>query len=133
MRPSKPPSDAPHERLECFVERSIKLARTARKNRASLGGMNFYADKLANLRTDATVAFKELSDPSVGDISVMAEMVETVFAPSTELKRRVAVSRELLHELRTRKWQGVPPTPGDDVFPLSLLVKTRRGYLIAVG
>jgi hypothetical protein len=63
----------------------------------------------------------------------MAEMLEIVFAPGTELKRRVAVSRELMHELRTTKWQSAPKTTTDDVFPLSLLVKTRRGYLVSVG
>jgi hypothetical protein len=133
MHSSGPPSAAPHERLESLVEQSIKVARTARKNRASLAGMNFYADKLAHLRTDATVTFRELGDPSVGDVSAMAEMLEAVLGSGTEFKRRVAVSRELVHELRTTKWQNAPTGGTDDVFPLSLLVKTRRGYLIAVG
>lgn len=75
MPPSNSVSVAPHERIELLVEQSIKLARTARKNRSSLSGMNFYADKLARIRTDATVAFQQLRDPSVGDISAMAEMI----------------------------------------------------------
>lgn len=133
MRSANSARAAPHERLELLVEQSIKTARTARKNRASLAGMNFYADKLAHLRTDAAVTFQELGDPSIGDVSAMAEMLEIVFAASTELTRRVAVSRELVHELRTRKWQSGLQVMTDDVFPLSLLVKTRRGYLIAVG
>jgi hypothetical protein len=51
-------------------------------------GLNFYADKLAKLRTDATVAFKELGEPSVGDISAVAEMMEVTFAAETDVRRR---------------------------------------------
>jgi hypothetical protein len=64
--------------------------------------LNFYADKVAKLRTDAVVTFQQLNDPSVGDISVMAEMVQLVFAPETDYKRRVEVDGNLLHELKTR-------------------------------
>jgi hypothetical protein len=95
--------------------------------------LNFYADKLAKLRADATVAFGSLADPSVGDISAVAEMVQLVFAPDTEVKKRASVARELAHEVRTRKWRGIPVEPSDNLFPLSLLAKTRRGYLITIG
>jgi hypothetical protein len=85
------------------------------------------------MRTDAAVAFQALRDPSIGDVSAMAEMLQSVFAADVDLKTRVNVSRDLLHELRTRKWQAARPADSDDLFPSSLLAKTRRGYLVTVG
>jgi hypothetical protein len=124
----------PVQRLQQIVDEAIVVARTARKNRASLNGMNFYADKLAKLRTDATLVFGELGEPSVGDISAVAEMIQLTFAPDTDIKKRVPVARELTHELQTRKWKSSPiEAVADNLFPLSLLSKTRRGYLIAIG
>jgi hypothetical protein len=91
-------------------------------------GLNFYADKLAKLRTDATVAFKELGEPSVGDISAVAEMMEVTFAAETDVRRRVSVARELSHELQTTKWKSAPvENIADNIFPQSLLAKTGRG------
>jgi hypothetical protein len=134
MRRIKNGASTPVERLEELVETSIKVARTALKHRASLAGLNFYADKLARLRTDSSVLFRELGDPSLGDISAVAEMMQLTFAPDTDLKKRVSVGRELLHELRTRKWRSSAPDDlADTIFPLSLLAKTRRGYLITIG
>lgn len=70
----------------------------------------------------------------MGDISAVAEMIQRVFAPTTNLRERASVARELLHELRTRKWRStLVRSVGDSVFPLSLLAKTRRGYLTALG
>src|SRR5438876_11187068 len=106
MRDPYQEAAAPAERLQQIVEKAIKVARTARRNRASLIGLNFYADKLAKLRTDATVVFQQLDDPSVGDISAVAEMMQLAFAADTDIKKRTAVARELVHELRTRKWRG---------------------------
>jgi len=121
--------------LQRLVEKTIDVAKKARRNRASLSGLNFYADKLANLKTDAVVCFQQLNDPSVGDISAMAEMVEVVFAPITDYKQRVEVSRNLLHELKTTKWRSNEVSLSreeEGLFPLSLMAKTRRGYLITV-
>ena len=134
MRRARTEATTPVESLEQLVETAITVARTARRNRANLAGLNFYADKLAKLRTDATVAFRELGDPSVGDISAVAEMMQLAFAPDTEIKKRASVARELVHELRTRKWRSTPvENVADNLFPLSLLAKTRRGYLITIG
>ena len=134
MPDSDKEASPPAERLQKIVDTTMKVARTARKNRASLTGLNFYADKLARLRTDATVVFQQLDDPSVGDISAVAEMIQLTFAADTDFKRRAAVARELVHELRTRKWRGgAPETEAENIFPLSLLVKSRRGYLVTVG
>jgi hypothetical protein len=124
----------PVERLEQTVNDAVGVARTARRHHASLKGLNFYANKLAKLRTDATVMFRELGEPSVGDVSAVAEMIELTFAPDTEVRRRVSVARELVHELRTKKWKSTPVEHiADNLFPLNLLAKTGRGYLIAIG
>ncbi len=127
--------EPPDIRLGHLVAKAIEVAKTARRHRAPLAGLNFYASKLAKLKTDAVVCFQQLNDPSVGDISAMAEMVGVVFAADTDYKRRVALSRDLVHELKTRKWRSnqMSTVPEDEgLFPLSLIAKTRRGYLITV-
>jgi hypothetical protein len=136
--PSQPQpfTDQPELRLQALIAGAVDTAKKARKHRASLTGVNFYADKLAALRADATNRFAELGDPSVGDLSAVAEMVEHVFSPDTEYPQRVKFSRELLHELKTKRWKSAVPSDlqsDDGLFPLSLLVKTRRGYLVVVG
>ena len=61
-------------------------------------------------------------------------MMQLTFAPDTEVRRRVSVARELAHELQTTKWKSTPiENIADNIFPLSLLAKTGRGYLIAIG
>ena len=90
-------SSGPEVKLQELVDAAIRVAKVARKNRLSLGGLNFYADRLVNLRTDAALSFQELSDPSVGDISTLAEMIEIVFSPSTVYRKRIDVSRQLTH------------------------------------
>ena len=127
---------SPDIQLQRLVEKAIDVAKKARRNRASLSGLNFYADKLAKLKTDAFVSFQQLNDPSVGDISAMAEMVQLVFAADTDYKRRVEAERNLLHELKTKKWQSISAnsvSEDEGLFPLSLIAKTRRGYLMTVG
>jgi hypothetical protein len=125
----------PNIQLQHLVEKTINVAKKAHRNRVSLSGLNFYADKLATLKTDAVVSFQQLNDPSVGDISAMAEMVEGVFAADTDYRRRIELARSLLHELKTKKWRSTQ-TPllleEEGLFPLSLIAKTRRGYLITV-
>lgn len=134
MRVNTDAAETPVQRLVAMVDDAIGVARTAHRNRASLNGLNFYADKLAKLRTEAALAFKDLGEPSLGDISAVAELIQLTFEPTTDLRKRVSTARELTHELQTKKWKSAPTeTVTDDVFPLSLLSKTRRGYLIAVG
>lgn len=61
-------------------------------------------------------------------------MLALVFAPDTDHKKRMTLARDLVHELRTRKWRGRPDKIDEDkLFPLSLLSRTRRGYLLTVG
>ena len=88
-------ADPPHVQLQVLVDKTIDVVKKARRNRASLSGLNFYADKLAKLKTDAFMLFQQLNDPSLGDISAMAEMVELVFAANTPYKQRVELSRGL--------------------------------------
>jgi hypothetical protein len=134
MRRNEKAARTPVERLQQIVDDAVAVARTARRNRASLNGLNFYADKMARLRTDGTLVFKELGEASVGDISAVAELMEVTFAPGTDMRRRVGVARELAHELQTRKWKSVPVEKvADNIFPLSLLAKSNRTYLIAIG
>jgi len=114
------------ERLVALADAALTNARTARKNKKSLTGFNFYADKLAALRTEATVVFKNLGEPSVGDISAVAEMVQSAFGTNTGLKERGTVIRELAHELRTKKWKSEPSQDVEgNLFPL-------RGYLRSI-
>ncbi len=134
MRRDTKAGQTPVERFKQIIDEAIAVTKTAKKNHASLNGVNFYANKLAKLRTDATLIFRELGDPSVGDISAVAELMEIVFAVNTDVRVRATTARELAHELQTRKWRSLPvENVPDSMFPLSLLTKANRGYLIAVG
>jgi hypothetical protein len=107
MHREKTEAATPVERLEQLVETAVAVARTAKRNRANLGGLNFYADRLAKLRTDATVAFSALADPPVGDISAVAEMMQLVFAPNTKVKKRAGPKA-------TPRLLSSPPPPGSN-------------------
>jgi hypothetical protein len=133
-KPSVQPTP-PESQLQDLVADALQTARMAKKYRRSLSGVNFYADKLAKLRSDATVCFANLVDPSAGDLSAVAELIERVFSEGAEFQERAISARELTHQIRTRKWKtAVVPSGGEDgLFPLSLLTKTKRGYLVAVG
>lgn len=135
-RGKKPASDVgPQSRLESLVKEALDVTKKARRHSKSLTGDNFYASKLAELRTEATNCFNELSAPSVGDTSALAEMVGTVFDAGTAQKIRLSTARNLLHSLGTT-WRRIAAAPADEldaVFPAGLLSNTRRGYLIAVG
>lgn len=123
-------------RLCSLVDGAVDISKKAKGHGRDLSGINFYADKLAELRTDAVVLFRELADPSVGDITAMAEMIGFVFAPQTRYEDRVRTARELLYELKTRKWKTPSSSAAgeeDALFPLGLLTRTRRGYLTSVG
>ena len=134
MSPEKNTAQTPVGQFPNIIDEAVSVARTAKKNRASLKGLNFYADKLARLRTDAALTFKRLGEPSVGVISAVAELMESTFSAETDLRTRVQDARELSHEIQTRKWKTPPIENGSDaLFPLSLLAKTRRGYLMAIG
>ena len=133
----KPPAAAtPAQRLEELVQQALHVATKARKHKLSLGGANFYAEKLSDIRADATNSFRELSSGNAGDVAALAEMVDTVFGAGVLHKQRLQIARELVFSLRTT-WRAplaAPTVPSDDgVFPLSILEQTNRGYLGRIG
>jgi hypothetical protein len=127
--------ESPSSSLDSLAQEALTVAKKARKHNKSLNGDNFYGNKLAQLRADATNAVSELSIRSPGDTAALAELVESVFAAATPHKDRLVAVRELSHSLRT-KWKetkGAASAPGNELFPMVLISKTRRGYLLTIG
>jgi hypothetical protein len=126
---------SPSVELEELAQTAWEVAKKAVKHRKSLSGDNFYGNKLAELRANATNAFAEMSANSLGDTSAIAELIEAVFSASTPKQDRQAAVRELSHCLRTI-WKQPSPgraAPGNELFPLTIITKTGRGYLIAIA
>lgn len=127
---------SPQERLAALAKEAVECSRTAARHKKSLSGVNFYADKLSKLRADATIAFTALGDMSLGDTSALAELIETVFSPTSKPKSRAEALRDLNFELTT-KWRETPAKASfkvdGGVLPLDILQQTGRGYLISVG
>jgi len=126
----------PGDRIALLAKRADAVARKAHKHKQSLTGNNFYANKLAELRAEATNAFRELSVLNVGDTSSLAELVQSCFSESATRETRSKAIRDLLFELSTtwkdhRKVTMAPPRY--ELFPLSLLAKAKRGYLVSIG
>ena len=123
-------------RLEALAQQAIQLTKKARKHKQNLANDNYYGNKLAELRADATIAFRELSSQSVGDTTALAELTETTFSTQTTTADRLAAVRELIFALRTT-WKESTPTKSvaADVglFPLAVLVQANRGYLATIG
>src|SRR5438046_2913162 len=94
--------ESPSERLEDLAREALEVVKKARRNKKSLSGDNFYGNKLATLRADATNAFSQLAASSAGESSTVAELMETVFAPGTDKKARAAAAQELSYNLRTK-------------------------------
>lgn len=124
------------QRLEVLVNESWVLVKKARKHRKSLAGDNFYAEKLAAQRSAATNLYTEMSVYNVGDVAALAEMIEAVFSSDADFDDRRAASKNLLHEIRT-VWKirsvGNATDEVDSIFPMTLLAKTKRGYLSTIG
>jgi hypothetical protein len=122
--------------LEVLVQSAIDVAKKAKRNGKSLTGDNFYANKLVDLRSEATNLFRELDSPTAGDTSAMAEMIETAFSPKTIPKTRTEVAKELIFALRTT-WhhpdRSKKKAEESVLFPLNILSKADRGYLVAIG
>lgn len=122
--------------LEQAVQRAVDIAKKARKHRQKLTSDNFYSNKIAELRADAVNAFRGLSSQSAGDVSAMAEMIEVVFSPNTDVKKKTEVARDLIFSLRTTWRDQKHPaahTELDALFPLAILSQTKRGFLITIG
>jgi len=126
----------PVDRIVSLSLEAQNVARTAKRNGQSLGGANFYADKMANLRTDATNAFREFDEKSLGDASTLAELMTTVFSATAKPKDRAQAARDLKHALKTATVVPARPATGMEgggLFPLVKLEQTKRSYLIRVG
>jgi len=121
------------ERLEELARAALEVAKKARRHKVSLGGDNFYANKLATLRADATNAFRSLSTSSAGDSSAIAELIETAFATTTAAGPRVKAVQELCYNLRTAWRSSAVPREDDGLFPLSILAHAKRSYLVTIG
>jgi hypothetical protein len=126
----------PQDVIADLATKAGELVRTAKRNKQSLTGSNFYAEKLVELRTDATIAFRQLGAEGVGEVTALAELLETVFSPSAAAATRRDAIRDLRFQLKT-KWAeakpSAPPGEEDAIFPLALLTKTRRGYLVHIA
>lgn len=133
--PSRPPApeSPPSEGLESLARAALDVAKKARRNKKNLAGDNFYGNKIAALRADATNAFRALAAASVGDSSALAELMESVFSASTRGKERLAAYRQLSCHLRTSVRAVPAPREDEGLFPLSVLAQARRGYLVTVG
>jgi hypothetical protein len=126
----------PQELLSELIENALATAKTARKHGHSLSSVNYYADKMANLRADATNAFSAVPKRSVGDTTAVAELMQTVFSVNTSPKERATAARDLQFTIKTT-WNKAPADSNDleeaGIFPLVKLNQTKRGYLVAVG
>src|SRR2546426_2189828 len=124
------------EQLMSGIDAAITCAKTARKHGQSLSGTNFYANKMADLRADATIVFGRLSGKSVGDTTALAELMQKVFSVNALAKDRAQAARDLQFAIKTT-WADATPDQssleGSGVFPLVTLNQTKRGYLVAVG
>jgi hypothetical protein len=100
----------------------------------NLSGSNYYANKLVELRADATNVYRELAPLTPGDSSALGEMIERVFSATTAAAAREQSARDLLFSLRTT-WRSANPAPREDdgLFPLSILSQAGRGYLVTIG
>ena len=136
MAKAKTKTDAqpsPSENLEQLAREAILVTKKAKRQKKSLAGDNFYANKLATLRADATNVFRSLAPTSAGDSSAIAELMESVFSATAAAKARAASCQELCYNLRTTWRLATAPKEDEGLFPLSLLSKANRGYLVSVG
>jgi len=124
---------SPSETLESLARAAVDVAKKARRNHKNLEGDNFYANKLATVRADATNCFRSLNSGGPGDSSAIAELMETVFAPLTHPKVRTKALQEFCYNLRTSWRSSAIPREDEGLFPLSILSKAKRGYLVTIG
>lgn len=129
---SKPEPSA-SENLEILAKEAISVSKKAKRNRKSLSGDNFYGNKLATLRSDATNAYRRLTGLTSGDSSAIADLVERIFDGNTAPMERALAYRELTHGLRTIWKETVFPQVDEGLFPLSILTQANRGYLVTIG
>lgn len=135
---SDPSKDDPTSKMDAVIQEAIACTVKAKKNRKTLNGNNFYANKLAELRIDATNIFKGMTTVSPGEVTSLAEMLDAVFLPSTSQRERLEIAREFSYKLKTSKhlktsYKKKGKEKSVSLFPLSILSKTGRGYLQRIG
>ncbi len=134
---AKPPASLPpRETLLKLTAEAMMAAGTAKKHGQSLSGNNFYADKMATLRADATIAFRKLAPRAAGNSPGLADLLRIIFSANSSTRERQNAVRELQFDLKT----AFAETSADQshleaagIFPLAILQETRRGYLTAIG
>lgn len=130
---SESKASSPSKALEVLARTALDVAKKARRHKKSLKGDNFYSNKLATLRADATNVFRSFSSTSVGESSAIAELIDCIFSPTTDLKQRTSAFQEISYHLRTT-WRSTPKAQEDEgFFPLSILAQAKRGYLVTIG
>ena len=126
----------PSRVMENLVGQALDLTKRAKRNRKNLGGDNFYGNKLAVLRSDATNAFRALSSQSAGDTTALAELIEPVFSARTAADVRLQASRDLLHALKTT-WREAASSSSEatavDFFPPAIIEKTNKTSIVVIG
>jgi hypothetical protein len=132
ISPHKKPLSS-SEVLESLARSALDISKKARRQKKKLKGDNFYSNKLATLRADATNAFRSLSLASVGDSSAIAELIDSVFSPLTDHQQRSTACQELSYHLRTTWRSAQVPCEDEGLFPLSILAQAKRGYLVTIG
>lgn len=128
--------DSPVSRLIDLTTEALHVAKTANRHNQSLRGANHYADKMAKLRADANIEFKQMSASSVGETTALAELLQLVFSVDAKAAARRDAARNLQYELRVgtvqpAKQANAPQHLG--LFPLVKLNQTGRGYLVSIG
>lgn len=124
----------PEDRLRSLADEALKVSAKARKHRHSLSGSGFYATKLADLRSDATIELKKLAGNPANDVGPIEAMSAVVFGAGVEHPERVIRSRALTHELKIRSWaSGACVDAEIGLFPLVILRQAGRGYMVNVG
>jgi predicted nucleotide-binding protein len=113
------------ERLGQLVQEAIAVTKAAKRHKKGLRGDNFYADKFAALRAEATNAFRDMAPTTAGDSSAIAELLDTVFSATAAAGERRTAAQELRHNLRTtwrspasarQKKPEITPMVGSKVF-----------------
>ncbi|MCE5302782.1 MAG: DUF4145 domain-containing protein [Planctomycetaceae bacterium] len=121
--------------LAALVQKALDVAKKAKRFRAGLQGDNFYANKLVELRVDATNIFRKLATDTAGDTATMAGLIDKVFSAVVNSKERLAASRDLCFALQT-SW-AKSGTDGnvnsDELFPLAVITRCHRGYLDSIA
>lgn len=129
----------PVDKILTMITEVGNVISKARKHRRSLEGDNFYANKLAALRSDAAVALKALPTPDPPEaLTTLTEHLDVVFSAEATKPNRLRAQRDARHLVKIA-WARATrnTTQGDEeseqLFPLSLLTPTRRGYLVTIA